>query len=148
MAAVRAMSSGTGRSTRHRPSSRHGSMAIACAMLLALAVVSGRHSSDAAKVWSLVSGGPARHHRTGTVAVSAASGGDKPTEGAPVPRDLYELSPSDEIASRKEDTYSGSTKGWLRIIGIGGIGSVLVLIFLLILGGGVAPSWLVGDWQP
>mmetsp|Transcript_26519 Transcript_26519/g.54782 ORF Transcript_26519/g.54782 Transcript_26519/m.54782 type:complete len:181 (+) Transcript_26519:99-641(+) len=60
-----------------------------------------------------------------------------------VPQLEFEVDPQDEAERRaREDRWSGSTKGWLRILGIGVFFVAFVLIFILIIGGGYVPSWL------
>ncbi|OLQ00864.1 hypothetical protein AK812_SmicGene16452 [Symbiodinium microadriaticum] len=59
------------------------------------------------------------------------------------PRLELEVDPQDEAERRaREDRWSGSTKGWLRILGIGVFLVAFLLIFILIIGGGYVPSWL------
>eukprot|EP00435_Cladocopium_sp_Y103_P043385 s1559_g12.t1 len=54
-----------------------------------------------------------------------------------------ELEVEEDLARKEqEDRWSGSSKGWLRILGIGVFGLAFLLIFILILGGGYVPSWL------
>eukprot|EP00933_Yihiella_yeosuensis_P041955 TRINITY_DN3637_c0_g1_i1.p1 TRINITY_DN3637_c0_g1~~TRINITY_DN3637_c0_g1_i1.p1 ORF type:complete len:176 (-),score=25.02 TRINITY_DN3637_c0_g1_i1:215-742(-) len=62
---------------------------------------------------------------------------------------IFQFSPEEDSQAppqeKPSERFSGSTKGWLRIIGLGGVAFLFTICLLLISGGGVAPTWLVGE---